>query len=161
MTTNGFGKKIKPWISDKGLETNNIILKDKNRLVTDSPTIANTFNNYFINITNTLDLEPSTPKSKLLSYLLKLFKDHFSALKLKKIYKTQNKFQFIEVSTDGVRNIIQSLNKKKSAISSCIPVKYLTELADIYLSFLTNIITLSQKNGIFPDLSNSFKRIAF
>ena len=82
-----FWKKIKPWISDKGLETNNIILKDKNRLVTDSPTIANTFNNYFINITNTLDLEPSTPKSKLLSYLLKLFNNHFNALKLKKNIK--------------------------------------------------------------------------
>ena len=31
-----------------------MILKDKNRLVTNTSIIANTFNNYFINIINTL-----------------------------------------------------------------------------------------------------------
>ena len=61
-----FWKKIKLFFSDKGLQTNNIILKDKNRLVTDSSIIANTFNNYVINITNTLNLKPSLPKSKSL-----------------------------------------------------------------------------------------------
>ena len=65
------------YFSDKGLQTNNIILKDKNRLVTDSSIIANTFHNYFINITNTLNLKPHMPKSKSLSNLLKLYKDHF------------------------------------------------------------------------------------
>ena len=49
-----FWKKIKPFFSDKGLETNNIILKEKNELITNSSTLANLFNNYFINITSTL-----------------------------------------------------------------------------------------------------------
>ena len=40
-----FWKKIKPFFSDEGLHTNNILLKDKKRLVTDSSIIANTFNN--------------------------------------------------------------------------------------------------------------------
>ena len=86
--------------------TNNII-KDKNRLVTDSSIISNTFNNYFINITNTLNLKPSKPKSKSLSDLLKLYEDHLSVLKIKENYEIQNKFQFREVSTDEVRKIIQ------------------------------------------------------
>ena len=47
---------MKPFFSDKGLQTNKIILKDKIRLVTDSSIIAKTFNSYFTNITNTLDL---------------------------------------------------------------------------------------------------------
>ena len=42
-----FWKKIKPFFSDKGLETNNIILKEKNELITNSSTLANLFNNYF------------------------------------------------------------------------------------------------------------------
>ena len=51
MTTKGFEKKF----SEKGLQTNNnIILKNKNRFVSDGSIIANTFNNYFINITNNL-----------------------------------------------------------------------------------------------------------
>ena len=120
-------EKNKNFFLGKGLQTNNFILKDKNRLVTDSSIIANTFNNYFINITNTLNLKPSMPKSKSLSDLLKLYEDHFSALKIRVKYKIQNKFQFKGVSPDEVRKMIQSLNKKKSAISSCIPVKHLTE----------------------------------
>ena len=113
--------------------------------------IANTFNNYFINITNTLNLKPSLSKCKSLSDSVKLYEDHVSVLKIKEKYKMQNKFQFKEVSPDEVRKIIQSLNKKKSAISSCIPGKHLTESVDIYLPFLTDIINHSLKNGIFPD----------
>ena len=78
-----FWKKIKPFFSGKGLQTNNITLKDNNRLVTDSSIITNTFNNYFINITNNLNLRPSKPKSKSFPDLLKLYQDHFSVLKIK------------------------------------------------------------------------------
>ena len=63
------------------LQTNNIILKDKYRLVTDSSIIANIFDKYFINISNTL--KPSMPKSKALSDSIKLYEDYFSVLKIK------------------------------------------------------------------------------
>ena len=56
-----------------------------------------------------------------------------------------------EVSPDEIRKTIQSLNKKNSAISSCIPVNHLTESVDIYLPLLTDIINQSLKNGKFPD----------
>ena len=143
-------EKVKLFFLDKGLQANNIILRGKNRLVADSSIIVNTFNNYFINITNTLNLKPSMPKSKSLSDLPKLYEDHFSVLKVKGKYKIQNKLQFREVSPDKVRKKIQSLNKKKSVIRPCIPVKYLTESVDIYLPFLTDIINQYLKNDIFP-----------
>ena len=57
-----FWKKMKPFFSVKSLQTNNIIFKDKNRLVTEISVIANTFNNHFINITNNLNLKPSIPQ---------------------------------------------------------------------------------------------------
>ena len=71
------------------------------------------------------------PKSPSLSDLSKLYGDHFSVLKIKEKHKIQSKFQFREISPDEIRKIIQFLNKKKSAISSCIPVKHLIESADI------------------------------
>ena len=40
------------------------------------------------------------PKSESLPDLLKLYKDHFTVLKIKEKYKIQNKFQFREVSPD-------------------------------------------------------------
>ena len=56
-----FWKKMKPFFSDKAFQTNNIILKDKNRLVTGSSIIATVFDDYLINTTNTLNLKPSIP----------------------------------------------------------------------------------------------------
>ena len=105
MTTKVW-KKIKPFSFNKFLQPNKIILKDKNRL-TNGSIIANTFNNYFINIKNTLNLRPFMPKSKSLSNLLKLYQDHFSVLKITEKYKIQNKFQFREVTPDKVRKIIK------------------------------------------------------
>ena len=75
-----------------------------------------------------------------MSDLLKLHEEQFSALKIKEKYNILSKFQFKEVSPEEVGTIIHSLNKKKSAISSCIPVKHLTESVDIYLPLLTDVI---------------------
>ena len=60
-------------------------------------------------------------------------------LNLKPSMPQYKKLQFREVSSNQVRKIIHVLSKKKSAISSCIPVVHLTESVDIYLPFLTNI----------------------
>ena len=54
-----FWKKVKPFFPDQNLETSNVILEGKDELITDSSTLANLFNNYFINITNTLKLKKS------------------------------------------------------------------------------------------------------
>ena len=71
-----------------------------------------------------------------MSDLLKLHEEQFSVLKIKEKYNILSTFQFKEVSPDEVGKIIHSLNKKKSTISSCIPVKHLTESVDIYLPLL-------------------------
>ena len=65
-----FWKKIKPFFSDKGLETNNIILKEKSELITNSSTFANLCNNYFINIARTLKLKQFLSKFPSIPNLL-------------------------------------------------------------------------------------------
>ena len=75
-----FWKKIKPFFSDKGLETNNIILKEKNELITNSSTLVN---NYFTNITSTLKLKRSPPKFPSIPNLLIHYRDHMSIKKIK------------------------------------------------------------------------------
>ena len=49
-----------------------------------------------------------------------------------------------------MKKIIKSLNTKKSALSSCIPVSILINPIDTYLPILTDIINDSIKNGVFP-----------
>ena len=146
-----FWKKVKPFLSDKVLENNNIILKGKDELITDSSTLANLFNNYFINIKNTLKLKKSPSKFQSLSKLLTHYKDHLSIQKIKETFKIKEKFEFNEVSSEEVKKVIKSLDKKKAAISTCIPVKILIDSIDTYLPILTDIINNSIRNGTFPD----------
>ena len=146
-----FWKKIKPFFSDKGLETNNIILKEKNELITNSSTLANLFNNYFINITSTLKLKQSPPKFPSIPNLLIYYRDHMSIKKIKETYKITDKFHLKEVSSEEVKKVIKSLNKKKSAISSCIPVKVLLDSVDTYLPIFTDIINSSIRNCTYPE----------
>ena len=118
-----FWRKVKPFFSDKGLEINNIILKGKDELITDSSTLANLFNNYFINITNTLKLKKSPSKFQSLSKLLTHYKDHLSIQKIKETFKIKEKFEFNEVSSEEVKKVIKSLNKKKSSHQYLYPSK--------------------------------------
>ena len=134
-----FWKKIKPFFLDKGLETNNIILKEKNELITNSSTLANLFNNYFINIISTLKLKQSPPKFPSIPNLLIHYRDHMSLKKIKETYKITDKFH-LKVSSEEVKKVIKSLNKKKSAISSCIPVKVIFDSVDTYHPIFTDII---------------------
>ena len=58
------------------------------------------------------------------------------------------------MSSDEVKKVIKSLNKKKSAISSCIPVKVLTDSLDTYLPIFTDITNSFIRNGTFPEELN-------
>ena len=52
-----FWKTIKPFLSNKGLNSNKLILREKNVLVADEKALATLMNNYFVNITADLDLK--------------------------------------------------------------------------------------------------------
>ena len=103
-----FWKKNKPFFSEKGLETNNIILKEKNELITNSSTLANLFNNYFINITSTLKLKQSPQKFSSLPNLLIHYRDHMSIKKIKETYNIAEKFHLKEGSSEEVKKVIKS-----------------------------------------------------
>ena len=74
-----------------------------------------------------------------------------SIKKIKKTYKIAEKFHLKEVSSEEVKKVIKYLNKKKSAISSCIPVKVLIDSVDTYLPIFTDIINSSIRNCTYPE----------
>ena len=55
------------------------------------------------------------------------------------------------MSSEEVKKVIKSLNKKKSAISSCIPAKVLIDSVDTYLPIFTDIINNSKRSDTFPE----------
>ena len=53
LTLKKFWKTVKPYFSNKGLNSNKIFLSEKGKLVKDPVVIATTMNDYFVNITQT------------------------------------------------------------------------------------------------------------
>ena len=52
-----FWKTIKPVFSNKGLNSNKLMLKENNRLITEKKKLVNVMNAFFVNITESLDLK--------------------------------------------------------------------------------------------------------
>ena len=52
-----FWKSVKPFLNDKGSSSSKITLVEENNIVSDEEEIADIMNNYFINITKTLNLK--------------------------------------------------------------------------------------------------------
>ena len=55
-------KTIKPLFSNKGLNSNKLVLREKDVVVADEKTLATLMNNYFVNITVNLDLKRDSEK---------------------------------------------------------------------------------------------------
>ena len=81
-------KIMKPYFSNKGLNLNKLLLKEKGSLPSDEKDLATIINNFFINITKDLELKKDS-KSKLnnLEDILKVFEFHSSIEKMKKKYQ--------------------------------------------------------------------------
>ena len=52
-----FWKTIKPFFRNKGLNSNKLMLKENNRLITEKKKLATVMNAFFVNITESLDLK--------------------------------------------------------------------------------------------------------
>ena len=95
---------------------------------------------------NTLKLKQSPHKFKSVPSLLIHYRYHMSI----ETDKIAEKFHLKKVSSEEVKKVIKSLNKKKSAISSCIPVIILINSVDTYLPIFTDIINSFIENVTFP-----------
>ena len=60
MIIKKFLQTIKPFFSDKGLNTNKLMLIEDNNLISEESVLANTMNRSFTNITQQLHLKKSS-----------------------------------------------------------------------------------------------------
>ena len=116
--------------------------------------LAKLTNNYFINITNDLQLKLDvlTNTNVNLPSIIQNYKNHLS---ITKICSTSTCFQFVTVSQNDVKIVIKNLcirtcNNKANLVGS-IPANILKLSQDSYLPKLTQIINDCFQNGSFPD----------
>ena len=58
-----FWKTIKPFFSNKGLNSNKLMLKENNRLITEEKELVTVMYTFFVNITESLDLKKDNDSS--------------------------------------------------------------------------------------------------
>ena len=144
-----FWKSIKPFSSDKEPSSSKITLVQGNNIESNKEEIANIMNNYFINVTKTLNLNKHFSTS---GGDPSAFDSHFS---IKMIYEKYpeiipESFNFKLVSDDDVKKKMQNLNIKKSSTHGSIPANVLKQCVDCYLAQLTNSINYSFQHNRFP-----------
>ena len=148
-----FWKTIKPFFSDKGYNTNNIILKENHKIVTNETQISNIMNDYFVNISSNLNINPDkiNPKENA-DDIIDIFKNHHSIQRIKVSNQLENNsFDFKIISEEELRLEIKNLSCKKATNKGDIPANILKNSCDFYLKDLTTIINNCIRDGIFPN----------
>ena len=143
-----FWKTIKPFLSNKGLKCNKLMLKENNQLFTEEKELATVMNTFFVNITESLDLkkddDPSLNpiNSENISDILQKHKNHPSVQDFSQTFMTNKKFSFEFMTEDLVREEIMNLDGSKATPIGDISVDILKAAVDIHLPFITNSINL-------------------
>ena len=110
-----FWKTIKPFFSNKGLNANNMMLVEDNKIVCEEEIIANIMSSYFKNIITHLKLKPTKTDLKVnLESIIDTFRNHESVQRIKLAnfhFKTSLKFNSVS-ELDVKKEILNSYSKK-------------------------------------------------
>ena len=123
--TKKFWKTIKPYLSNKGLNSSKIFLSEKGRPLKDPVTVATTMNDYFLNITQTIGL-----KQFQFDHANTLFEDRTSIIRIKSnLGNVSDKFDFKKVHEKKVKREIMNLSSKKQHTTVLFQSKFSKNLA--------------------------------
>ena len=124
-----FWKTVKPLFSDKPITNNKITLLEGEEIISDNFEIAETLNAFFTNVVENLDIQGfntsdySADSELDNTYnIIEKFKNHPSILKIKENVQVETKFHFDEVNEPGIKDKINSFDKKKPTTFNNIPM---------------------------------------
>ena len=126
-----FWKTVKPLLSDKTVTSDDILLTEKDNIITDSKSIAEIFSNFFSNAVKNLNIEnykvfdDQDSKNKYdddpVKTAIEKYKKHPSILKIKQNFLNEKKFVFQKTSLEEVTNEINNLVTSKASPIDSIP----------------------------------------
>ena len=78
-----FWKTVKPLLSNKSKSSDKIILTEHDSIITDNEEIAETLNDYFINIVDSFKIPTGISNLNDIHYMTDFFRNHHSTNKIK------------------------------------------------------------------------------
>ena len=142
-----FWNTVNPLFSNKGGCKDSIVLVKGDKIISDDTEVAQTFNDFFKNCVNTLNI---TENKLLLTDIIdmpgsvqesiKKFENHPSIRSINENIKIGLlRFSFSEVDNCDIKLEITNLNSKKAGMFLNIPTKQLKQTIDIICEPLRNI----------------------
>ena len=164
-----FWKTVKPMFTEKATSTDSITLIENNVIITDDMKLSETFNEFFNNAVQNLNIgyyEPNevTTEDDPILRLVEKFKDHPSILKIKEVTNTNERFSFKAINLTSVTREILNLDISKANPIDAIPAKILKSNHDIFAPKILIDFNTSIETGVFPknqklaDVSPVFKK---
>ena len=153
-----FWQSVKPLFSEKHFSNNKITLIEGDDIISNDREVAETFNWYFANVVENLDIEgfitcdySYVPEIDYISNIIEKFKNHPSILRIKEKVEIDESFLFSPVDETVIRDKIGSLDKRKPTTYNNIPMRVLVENKDIISPIITEIYNDSNRNSNFPN----------
>ena len=152
-----FWQRIKPLFSDKqNILQRNIIIVEKEVIITDKRQVAEKLNNFFIEAVESLEIEHHAPKShegvylKNIGEIVKNYESHPSILKIKENVKLKDKFLLNDMISEDLKTEISELNPNKASIENDIPAKIFIVGKDIVRYYLSDIYNNCKHDNKYP-----------
>ena len=154
-----FWKIIRSAFTDKTNKRQTINLVEDGHFTTNDKEKAEIFSEFYSKVVENLDIKENCfildkhdrPQANRIDQIIAEFKYHPSIIRIKSLESSQDCFNFGEVSTDKIHDLINSLNSKKATPFNNIPCKSLKENANVCAETLAKLINNDISNGIFPD----------
>ena len=145
-----FWKRAKPLFGNKIKGNPNIAPSQSNDVIIDEKLLAETFNDYFINVFSNRGiniLDDKSGKGDVSNY-----DNHPSITTIKQCITDTNKvLYFRKVTKEKISSAIKTLNRKKATLSNDIPTKIVQQFSEIFTDFLYNNFSSCLESGITPD----------
>ena len=153
-----FWRTVKPFFTDNNKKSEKIILVENSEIVTDNKINAEIMNEYFVNITNNLDIPEFITEvlpgkavyMDSIDEIIHKYSKHPSICKIKEIVKPSEEFLFSQVDEVIIEQEILKLNGKKSAGPDTIPPKVIKDSIKVIKPQLTKLFNTSVTENCFP-----------
>ena len=138
---NFFWPTIKPFITNKGSYfENNIILTDDDRIINDQNEVAETFNDFFVNVAKDIGKDSCAVNQ-----------EHPSVKVISEHKYSENKLKFESIDISFVEKQIDKMNINKATGKDGISVKILKIAKPIFSKPITMLINKTIENASFPN----------
>ena len=159
MTNRKFWATIRPFLTNKGMITNNeTSFKQGDDVINNEGKVAEFLNNAYINVVeNAAGKKPLSVFDKdnvtfltATNIILEEHKYHTSVLNIKKHSKQTKCFPFSKVTTMDVSKLIKCINISKAIGEDQIPPKLIKTAGNFLVEPFTNITYLAKRASVTP-----------